>query len=177
MMMTKQEHLKRIQRNAQPGRPRTVTPEEYTPEQLETIDRMATAQCRDTTIAEAIGVEVQVFKRQFAQFCRTKRAQGKAALLLEQYDKAIHKRDTTMLIWCGKQHLGQSDRAEVSHSGDMSLNMAAVALGVCSRELHDALPTDDRAHSLPPGEQAVIDGVVEQAQDHAESSKCDSSDP
>ena len=46
-----------------------------------------------------------------------KRAEHKDELLAAQHQKAL-KGDTTMLIWCGKQHLGQTDRHDLTSGGE-----------------------------------------------------------
>ena len=103
------------------GRPRTVTPDTYTPEQLIYIDLMAQAQCKDTTIAESMGIEVGVFKREFIQRTRTKRAEGKRNVLIAQYKAASGSGGPVDRIWFGKQHLEQTDKTDLQHSGDISI--------------------------------------------------------
>lgn len=105
---------------AKRGAPRTKTPAKWTKEQLRQIDEMAESQAKDTMIAESLGVDVQTFKREFTQRCRTKRAQGKARILRRQFEKATAG-DATMLIWTGKQHLEQSDKQD--HKIDASKAM------------------------------------------------------
>ena len=102
-------------------RPRTVTPDTYTPEQLIYIDLMAMAQCKDTTIAESMGIEVGVFKREFVQRTRTKRAEGKRNVLIAQYKAAAGSGGPVDRIWWGKQHLEQSDKQDLKHSGALVL--------------------------------------------------------
>lgn len=94
------------------GKPRTKTPAVYTKTQLRQIDAWAEAQCKDTTIAEALGVDVKAFQREFAKRTRQKRARGKACVLASQYKQALA--NATSAIWWGKQHLEQSDRADVA---------------------------------------------------------------
>ena len=103
------------------GRPRTKTPDTYTPEQLAYIDLMAQAQCKDTTIAESMGIEVGVFKREFVQRTRTKRAEGKRNVLIAQYKAAAGSGGPVDRIWWGKQHLEQSDKQDLKHSGALVL--------------------------------------------------------
>jgi hypothetical protein len=104
------------------GAPRTKTPVTWTPEQLKYIDDMAEAQCKDTTIAESLGCDVKTFQDQFSKRTREKRAQGKLKMLDAQYHKAVVDHDTTMLIWTGKQHLEQSDRQDIKHSGEVTIS-------------------------------------------------------
>ena len=103
------------------GRPRTKTPDTYTPEQLAYIDKMAMAQAKDTLIAESMGIEVKTFKAEFSQRCRTKRAIGKGRVLDAQYDAASGSGGPVDRIWWGKQHLEQSDKQDLKHSGAVNL--------------------------------------------------------
>ena len=103
------------------GRPRTKTPDTYTPEQLAYIDLMAQAQAKDTLIAESMGVDRDTFKREFAQRCRTKRAIGKGRVLDAQYKAAAGSGGPVDRIWFGKQHLEQSDKQDHKHSGTVNL--------------------------------------------------------
>jgi len=103
------------------GRPRTKTPDTYTPEQLAYIDLMAQAQAKDTLIAESMGVDRDTFKREFTQRTRTKRAEGKANVLEAQYKAAAGSGGPVDRIWFGKQHLEQSDKQDLKHSGAVTL--------------------------------------------------------
>ena len=51
----------------------------------------------------------------------------KMAIKRAQIEKAL-KGDNTMLIWCGKQHLGQSDKVDqkMQHSGEIDSPMIIV---------------------------------------------------
>lgn len=99
------------------GRPRTKTPTTWTKAQLKQIDDMAEAQCKDTTIAERLEVDVKTFKAEFSQRTRQKRAEGKAKVMQAQYRGALSTRKgaATERIWWGKQHLEQRDKQDVDH--------------------------------------------------------------
>jgi len=45
----------------------------------------------------------------FLEFLKQKRQGGKMSLRRRQYQKAVNEGDRVMLIWLGKQYLGQSD--------------------------------------------------------------------
>jgi len=89
------------------GRKPKVIPNES--EILNSIEEMALHQCRDTTIAECLGIDVKTFKRHYAKKCVQKRAEGKIIKLEQQFNN----QNPTMLIWWGKQHLGQTDKQQV----------------------------------------------------------------
>lgn len=90
------------------GRPRI----DLSDDQLAEVERMARAQCRDGTIALAIGIDPVTFKRNFEAICAQKRAEGKCAIQIAQFTAAVQDRNPTMLIWLGKVYLGQSERGE-----------------------------------------------------------------
>lgn len=55
-------------------------------------------------------------------FCRSYKkglADMKLKLSEAQIKSAIDDRNGTMLVWLGKQHLGQSDKQEIEHSGEV----------------------------------------------------------
>lgn len=81
------------------------------------VEKLCTLQCTGDEIASFISVSydtlqrrvVKVYKMSFADFIEQKRGAGKVSLRRVQFAKAI-KGDTTMLIWLGKQYLGQKDQ-------------------------------------------------------------------
>jgi hypothetical protein len=58
----------------------------------------------------------RVYKCTFADIYKQKSAKGKISLRRWQWKRA-ESGDKTMLIWLGKQHLGQQDKQEIEHSG------------------------------------------------------------
>lgn len=98
---------------------------------LRKIDQLAEAQCKDSTIAELLGVDDETFRKDLSKRTSKKRLQGKACILQTQYAAAQNvRRGTTDRIWWGKQHLDQSDKEKVEHSGGITLNDAAVVIGI-----------------------------------------------
>ena len=97
------------------GRPRTKTPAKWSKGQLKRIDAMAQAQCKDTTIAQVLGVDIETFRDEFSVRTAQKRDQGKARVLEAQFKGCFAKGKgaVTERVWWGKQHLEQSDKAEV----------------------------------------------------------------
>lgn len=106
---------------------------------LDYIDEMAMSQAKDTTIASALGWNTESFRRQFRERTEQKRALGKLEILKSQRDKCKAK-DTTMLIWSGKQHLGQSDKAAIEHGVSDSLGALIGEINGC-RHLPAAVAT------------------------------------
>jgi hypothetical protein len=108
---------------------------EFTRAQVARIDQMAEAQCKDTTIAQVLGVDLHTFREHFLKRTQQKRDEGKSRVLEAQYHGALKngKGAVTERIWFGKQHLEQTDRQEIDHSVTITLNDAALALGVAGR--------------------------------------------
>jgi hypothetical protein len=81
------------------------------------------AQCSGVEIADMIGVhENTLYNRcredlgiEFVAFSQQKKAEGKQSLRKKQYDVAMDG-DKTMLVWLGKQVLGQKDVKEIDHT-------------------------------------------------------------
>ncbi len=98
------------------ARPRSKTPYTYTARQLATIDEMARAQCRDTTIAEALGFDPDTFRKDLGSRTHRQRAKGKIEAMKAQFRAATTSSGTpTDRVWFGKQHLEQKDKQEVEH--------------------------------------------------------------
>ena len=98
------------------GRP----PKQFTDEQIAFIDEQSYNQARDYTIAEAMGIEIVTFKTYFSKRCRQNRAKGKLEIHKRQRELMLSNGKTAavLAIWMGKQHLEQSDRADVTSKGE-----------------------------------------------------------
>jgi DNA-binding CsgD family transcriptional regulator len=111
---------------ARPQKTATLTAEQ--------IEQLAAVGCTDTEIATLAGISEGTLKRSFDPLLKKGRsdlrsnlrtAQVRKALgvIVQQEDKdgetIIYQTppDNTMLIWLGKQYLGQRDKAETQHSG------------------------------------------------------------
>jgi len=120
---------------AKAGRP----PKEFTEEQIKEIDDLAEAQCKDTTIAEALGIAIDTFRRHFASRTEHQRAIGKNRVMVAQYHGCLVNGTGGMSerVWWGKQHLKQSDKQAIEHD-------VSDELGDLLREINGTrvLPTD-----------------------------------
>jgi hypothetical protein len=56
----------------------------------------------------------------FSEYSAQKKAEGKELLRAKQFQVAMEG-DKTMLVWLGKQHLGQKDKSDVT-SDDKAIN-------------------------------------------------------
>jgi hypothetical protein len=85
------------------------------------IGRMLEADCTAVGIADEFGVSVAtLYKRclrdnkiDFSAFSQQKKMKGNDLLRVKQYQSAMAG-NVVMMIWLGKQRLGQSDKSEVS---------------------------------------------------------------
>lgn len=83
----------------------------------ELIEDLAKIQCTQEEIASCLKVNVSTLKRdeKFCTIYKNGQEQGKKSLRRYQYDCA-KKGNSAMLIWLGKQYLGQKDNIDVTTS-------------------------------------------------------------
>lgn len=103
----------------------------------EKVSRMIEAGCEGTEVAAALGLKnpETLYKRcqkdhkmGFSEYKALKRASGDRLLKVKQFEIAMTG-DKTMLIWLGKQRLGQTDRTEVTeHHQPSSVDWSKVSL-------------------------------------------------
>jgi hypothetical protein len=96
------------------GRPRAVV-------NLELAEKLAYIHCSDVDIAWCLGVSLKTFQRRkktpaFAEALGRGHAKGRSRIRQLQLD-AAEKGNPTMLIWLGKQYLGQKDILISEHGG------------------------------------------------------------
>lgn len=72
------------------------------------VAKLAQIQCTMVEIAAVLQCSVDTLERRFAETIKRSREQGHASLKRAQYKAAIDG-NVTMLIWLGKQLLGQND--------------------------------------------------------------------
>jgi hypothetical protein len=59
----------------------------------------------------------------FADFYKKHSSSGRSSLRRAQWKAATKDRNPTMLIWCGKQYLGQQDTHHVDHGGTIDADV------------------------------------------------------
>lgn len=88
------------------GRP----PKVFTEQEQDMIRRLAEIQCTNKEIAHVMGVSIDVLKKEEnRELIEEGKSSGKIRLRRAQYAKAVDEGNPTLLIWLGKQMLGQSD--------------------------------------------------------------------
>ena len=86
--------------------------------------RLIQAGCKGTEIAAYYGIHKETLygrcetdlKLGFSDFLHQNRSKGDALLLAKQFESALKDKDRGMLIWLGKQRLGQRDKHD--HTSD-----------------------------------------------------------
>lgn len=107
------------------------------------VDELLEAGCLGTEIAAVFNMHYQTFygkveekyKTTFTQFSCEKRAKGESALREVQYNKALgrsKKGDNMMLIWLGKQRLGQRESITEFTVSDDALKPLNAVMGQIS---------------------------------------------
>ena len=99
------------------------------PEQLDPakVEALAALQCTYAEIASGLAISVSTFERrrkedpELDEAIKKGRELGKRSIRRLQYQAAKDK-NITMLIWLGKQWLGQKDKVESEHTGDIHLH-------------------------------------------------------
>lgn len=117
---------------AKTGRPKI----EMTDAMYKQICSLCAIQCTAEEIASVLDISVDTLERRiyerdgirFAEFFKAKRKVGFASLRRMQWEKA-KSNDSTMLIWLGKQYLGQKDvpDAQIEANGIVELQPAKLA--------------------------------------------------
>jgi hypothetical protein len=98
-----------------PGRP-------LKPIDMDLVAKLAHIQCTDEEISSMVGMTPEGFcdrkKRDTALFecLENGRHEGRMSLRRVQW-KAAQAGDRTMLVWLGKQYLGQRDQQGIEHTG------------------------------------------------------------
>lgn len=73
------------------------------------IFKLASIHCSYQEIADIAGTTVGVLEKRFKNVIEKARSEGKRSLRKWQFEKA-QKGDVRMLMWLGKQYLGQADQ-------------------------------------------------------------------
>ncbi len=90
------------------------------------VDQYLQAQCDGAAIASLLGIAADTLYRAvereqnvtFAAYSQQKKSEGKELLRAKQFSTAMNG-DKTLLIWLGKQYLGQSDKQSLELAGKL----------------------------------------------------------
>ena len=95
---------------------------------FETVDKLCGLHCTGEEIAAFLGIDYDTLNARikekydvgFSEYYKKKKGFGKVSLRRMQWE-AAQQGNITMLIWLGKQYLGQKDKQEIAHSGGLEL--------------------------------------------------------
>lgn len=84
------------------------------------VDELLEAGCSGAEIAAAIGVSAHTLydrcqtdnEMMFSEYSQRKKEKGDSILKKVQFEAAVKDKDKAMMIWLGKQRLGQKDKVE-----------------------------------------------------------------
>ena len=76
------------------------------------LEQLASFGCTNTEIASFFGCSPDLIEKSYSEFLTKGRDKGKIRLRQLQF-KAAEAGNTAMLIWLGKQVLGQTDKQEI----------------------------------------------------------------
>lgn len=96
---------------------------EFTDEQINQMQDYALAGCQNNTIATIMDIPIETLTRRFGKILTKKRAERKYNIRQAQSDKALISKDTGMLCFLGKNELGQTDKQEIAHSGNIGVEI------------------------------------------------------
>jgi len=90
----------------------------------EAVKKLASIQCTQVEIAAWLGCCVETLLRdeKFCQIYKDGMENGKMSLRRHQW-KALEGGNTTMLVWLGKQYLGQRDKNELTGADGKDLTV------------------------------------------------------
>ena len=97
------------------------------------VDKLCQIQCTGEEIASFFGISYDTlerrckeqFKVSLAEYIKEKSAKGKSSLRRLQW-KAAMNGNVTMLIWLGKQYLGQADKTNYVDESNYNNNKEAL---------------------------------------------------
>lgn len=111
-----------FEKRATKGRPKKI----LTPEAVKLIENLASIMCTEEEIANCLETTPDTLHNAenddlFRSAIKKGQSQGKQSLRREQW-KLAQKGNASMLIWLGKQWLGQTDKIETEVSSDGMLD-------------------------------------------------------
>ncbi len=107
------------------------------------VDEMLMADCEGTEIAPVFGISPKTLYRRckerygkpFGQYLAEKKSCGNGNIKMAQYESAVEDRNTSMLIWLGKQRLNQTDKKDATSAGEAIPNITVQAFDDETQEL------------------------------------------
>lgn len=94
------------------------------PIDMEQVRKLAAIDCTNAEIAAVLKISIGTLERRCRQAIAEGKEEGKASIRRKQFEIA-QKGNVAMLIWLGKQRLGQTDKqdTQLQHSGEQVIRV------------------------------------------------------
>lgn len=121
---------------------------------FELVDNLIKIFCTGEEIASVLGVHYDTlynrvkeeFDMTFSDYIKSKQGEGKASLRRMQWKKA-QAGNSTMLVWLGKQYLGQTDKQELTGKDGGAIKIESPRKEIESRIASIAARQGDRTYT------------------------------
>ena len=115
----------------------------------EQLKAMVRIQCTQEECAAVLGVDVDTLSARlreqdyasFSDFYKKYSHEGLASLRRAQWKAAVEQNNPTMLVWMGKQMLGQKDKVHNEHTGEDGAPIKVNQITLSAPDM--PLPADD----------------------------------
>lgn len=124
------------------------------------IEKLAKIGCSQEEIGYILNISPDTIMRNYADAYKRGYAELKQSLRRKQVQMAL-KGDKTMLVWLGKQYLGQKERNEISTEDDKPL----ISIGVVQVDYRQVLAP---VLTLPNPSTAIAGGSIEDSRPSGE---------
>ena len=141
----RQKNLKQMWTKRPDGAGRKSLKEYIDPEE---VRKLAAIGATQKEIANFFGVSIEFVRQHFSEDIAKGHEDVKMSIRRAQIKNAVNHGSNAMLIWLGKQYLGQTDKQEVDHNHQM-------------KDLLKEVGYEDNPR-LEQGEQALIEKGIEQ---------------
>ncbi|TAK56605.1 MAG: hypothetical protein EPO24_11100 [Bacteroidetes bacterium] len=91
-----------------------------------TVEQLAAIFCTKEEIASVVGCSVETLNERFVDALKRGKDKGKASLRRKQWE-SIENGNITMLVWFGKQFLGQTEKMENALNDEQYNELLAAA--------------------------------------------------
>ena len=79
----------------------------------EQVEKLASLYCTLEEIGNFFGVNKSTISRRFATDIAKGRSRGRISIRRAQFEAAVNNKNSALLIWLGKQILGQTEKIEI----------------------------------------------------------------
>ena len=87
----------------------------FTEEEQKAVEEMARFGCPDVDICSIFDISISLLRTAFPKVLKIKRAERRNAIRMAQTRLALEDKNTSMLIWLGKNELEQTDKFETKN--------------------------------------------------------------